>query len=58
MISVTQEQVEYLIKNGYLKSFKGKYCDLTITSRKKGSKRKHRYISNDVAKFLPKGRTF
>jgi len=54
LIQVTKEQVAWLIKNGYLKGFKGKYQGLTICSRKKGARRKNRYISDDVAKFLPK----
>ena len=54
MVKITKEQVDYLIKNGYLKSFRGNYPDLTICSRNKKAKRKNRYVSDDVAKFLPK----
>lgn len=54
MIQISKEQADYLIKNGFLKSFKGKYQDLTITCRDKKSCRKKHYVSRDIAKFLPK----
>ena len=54
MIPVSKEQVEYLIEHGYLKSVNGRYPDVTVTSRDKNSKRKHRWINRELAKYLPK----
>jgi hypothetical protein len=47
---ITKEQMEFLIKNKLLVSTKGRYQDLTITSRQNNSKRKKRYIPDNLYK--------
>lgn len=42
--------MEFLIKNKLLVSTKGRYQDLTITSRQNNSKRKKRYIPDNLYK--------
>ena len=54
LIPVSKEQVDWLIEHGYLKSVQGHYPDVTVTSRDKNSKRKHRWINREIAKYLPK----
>lgn len=47
--------MEYLIKNKILKCKKGQYKDLYISSRNKKSKRKKRYIPDEIyEKYLKK----
>ncbi len=45
---ITKEQADYLIKKGYLKQEKGRFPDLSITSRQKPGKRKKRYIPDNL----------
>ncbi len=56
MQQITKQEKDWLIKNNYLKIKRGKYEDLTVTSRKKSkSKRKKYYVSEPIYKKL-KGR--
>ena len=54
MVSISKEQVEWLIEHGYLEGKRGQYPDLAVTSRFKNSKHKHRWVNENVAKYLPK----
>ena len=45
MIPVSKEQVEYLIEVGALTMERGRFPDVTITSRDKKSKRKNRHVA-------------
>jgi len=44
--------MDWLIINGYLKIYKGKYQDMVVVNKKKKSSYKRRYVSEDIAKFL------
>jgi len=56
LIQISKQEKDWLIKNKYLKLEKGKYTDLTVTSRKKSkSKRKKHYVPEPIAEKL-KGR--
>lgn len=52
MVEVSKQEMEWLIKNGYLKCKNGQYPDLAITSKHKKGKRKRRYVSEPVAEKL------
>jgi len=55
LVEISKEQMEYLIKNKILKCKKGQYKDLYISSRNKKSKRKKRYIPDEIyEKYLKK----
>lgn len=53
LIEVSKREKDWLIKNNYLKLKKGRYADLTVTSRKKSkSKRKKYYVPEPIYKKL------
>lgn len=52
MKRVTKEQVDNLIKNGYLKNKKGRYPDLQITSRQRTRKRKNYFVPDYLMEKL------
>jgi len=45
---ISKEQYLFLADNGYLKQEKGRYPDLSLTSKHKNAKRKHRYIPDYI----------
>lgn len=52
MIEISKQEMDYLIRKGYIKNRKGKYIDLIITGRKKKSKNKKRYVPEHIASKL------
>ena len=52
MVKVSKSEVEYLIKNGYLKRTRGQCLDLTICSKRKRANGKQRYIPDYIAEKL------
>ncbi|MDD3292446.1 MAG: hypothetical protein PHY19_07950 [Methanocellales archaeon] len=54
MIEITREEMNFLIREGYLRMYRGKYPDLIIIGRNKKAKRKQRYVPRTIARFLGK----
>ena len=52
LVKITKEQADFLIENGHLTNKEGKYPDLQITCRQKGSKRKSYFVPDYLAKKL------
>jgi len=52
LIEITKEQLDYLIKNNYLKMEHGRYPDLVILNRHKKGKRKKRLIPYTYEKYI------
>ena len=52
LIKVTRSDVERLIEKGYLKTRKGRFPELHITSKQKKGKRKNYYIPDYFAEKL------
>ena len=48
MKQITKQQMEFLIENKLLVCTKGRYQDLSITSRQNKGKRKKRYIPDNL----------
>lgn len=44
LIKISKDQVQNLIKKGYLKNVNGKYPELHITSKQKKGKRKNYFV--------------
>jgi hypothetical protein len=51
---ISKEDAFYLIKEGFLKTKKGKYEDLHITSKQKKGKRKGYYVPDFLLKHINK----
>lgn len=52
MTKITKEEMQLLIKNGYLRCVKGKYIDLMVCSKGKKHGGKTRYVTDFIAHKL------